>query len=59
MVEVGEGGRFLGDFTDVEPGAVAVSMPVEMAFRIKQFDDRRGFRRYFWKAVPMEGPREG
>jgi hypothetical protein len=23
-----------------------------MAFRIKDFDDKRGFRRYFWKAVP-------
>ena len=59
MVEFDEGGRFMADFTDVEPGAVDVGMPVEMAFRIKQFDERRGFRRYFWKAVPMEGPKKG
>ena len=25
-----------------------------LVFRIKQFDERRGFRRYFWKAVPKE-----
>jgi len=25
---------------------------VRMVFRIKDFDDKRGFRRYFWKAVP-------
>jgi hypothetical protein len=25
---------------------------VRMAFRIKDFDEKRGFRRYFWKAVP-------
>ena len=53
MVEFDDGGRFMADFTDVEPGAVDVGLPVEMAFRIKQFDARRGFRRYFWKAVPM------
>jgi hypothetical protein len=25
---------------------------VRMAFRIKDVDEKRGFRRYFWKAVP-------
>ena len=52
MVEFEGGGRFMADFTDVDPEAVDVDMPVEMAFRIKAFDERRGFRRYFWKAVP-------
>ncbi len=46
------GGRFMDDFTDVDPALVEVGAPVTMAFRIKQFDERRGFRRYFWKAVP-------
>jgi hypothetical protein len=23
-----------------------------MVFRIKDFDEKRGFRRYFWKAAP-------
>jgi 3-hydroxy-3-methylglutaryl CoA synthase len=52
MVEFEEGGRFMADFTDVDPERVDVGKPVEMVFRIKQFDERRGFRRYFWKAVP-------
>ncbi len=52
MVEFEEGGRFMADFTDVEPGQVEVGMPVRMAFRIKSIDERRGLRRYFWKAVP-------
>jgi hypothetical protein len=25
---------------------------VKMMFRVKDYDERRGFRRYFWKAVP-------
>jgi len=27
---------------------------MRMAFRVKDIDDKRGFRRYFWKAVPDE-----
>jgi 3-hydroxy-3-methylglutaryl CoA synthase len=52
MVEFEEGGRFMADFTDVDAGQVEVGMPVRMAFRIKSIDERRGLRRYFWKAVP-------
>lgn len=53
MVTFDEGGRFLADFTDVDPGTVDSGMEVRMVFRIKDFDDKRGFRRYFWKAVPV------
>lgn len=53
MVTFDEGGRFLADFTDVDPGTVDSGMDVRMVFRIKDFDDKRGFRRYFWKAVPV------
>lgn len=53
-----DGGRFMADFTDVDPDLVDVGAPVTMAFRIKSFDERRGFRRYFWKAVP-EGAHPG
>jgi len=53
MVTFAEGGRFLADFTDVEPGAVDSGMDVRMVLRIKDFDEKRGFRRYFWKAVPI------
>jgi 3-hydroxy-3-methylglutaryl CoA synthase len=54
MITFEEGGRFMADFTDVDPGEVDSGMEMRMAFRIKDFDERRGFRRYFWKAVPVE-----
>ncbi len=46
------GGRIFMDITDVEPGDVDSGTPVRMTFRIKEWDDRRGFTRYFWKAAP-------
>lgn len=46
------GGRIFMDITDVEPGDVDTGMAVKMAFRLKDIDEARGFRRYFWKAVP-------
>ena len=52
MITFAEGGRLMADITDVEQGQVDSGMKVRMAFRIKDFDERRGFRRYFWKAVP-------
>jgi len=52
MITFAEGGRLMADITDVEQGQVDSGMKVRMAFRIKDFDDRRGYRRYFWKAVP-------
>ncbi len=55
MVTFDEGGRFLADFTDVDLGTVDSGMEVRMVFRIKDFDEKRGFRRYFWKAVPITG----
>lgn len=53
MVTFEEGGRFLADFTDVDRGTFDSGTSVRMVFRIKDFDERRGFRRYFWKAVPQ------
>lgn len=53
MVTFKEGGRIMMDFTDVQPGDVESGIDVRMVFRIKDFDERRGFRRYFWKAVPI------
>lgn len=52
MVQFDGGGRIMADITDVDPGEVDVGMPVRMEFRIKDFDDKRGFTRYFWKATP-------
>lgn len=53
MVVFDEGGRIMMDFTDVEQGTVDSGMEVKLVFRIKDFDEKRGFRRYFWKAVPI------
>ncbi|MEQ9519896.1 MAG: 3-oxoacyl-[acyl-carrier-protein] synthase III C-terminal domain-containing protein [Parvibaculum sp.] len=47
------GGRIMMDIADVTPGEVDSGMEVRMVFRIKDFDDQRGFKRYFWKAVPV------
>lgn len=54
MVQFDGGGRFLANFTDVDVGAVKVGQPMRMMFRVKDFDDNRGFRRYFWKAAPAQ-----
>ncbi len=43
------------EFTDTEPGQLEVGTALRMQFRIKDFDDRRSFRRYFWKPVPLKG----
>jgi 3-hydroxy-3-methylglutaryl CoA synthase len=51
-IEFEEGGRITAEFTDLEPEDIEVGAPMRMMFRIKAIDDRRGFARYFWKAVP-------
>jgi 3-hydroxy-3-methylglutaryl CoA synthase len=53
MITFANGGRFMTDFTDVDVGELDVGMAVELRFRIKSVDRRRGFVRYFWKAVPV------
>jgi 3-hydroxy-3-methylglutaryl CoA synthase len=55
QVDFDGGGRILMDFTDVAPGDIASGTRVEMVFRIKDNDELRGFRRYFWKATPVRG----
>lgn len=47
------GGRILMDFTDLDVGEVDTGCAMEMVFRIKDIDERRGFTRYFWKATPV------
>lgn len=54
MVEFEGGGRLMMDFTEVEPGSIDTGVPVSMHFRIRQFDNQRGFRKYFWKATPAQ-----
>jgi 3-hydroxy-3-methylglutaryl CoA synthase len=53
LVQFDGGGRLLMDFTDVDEGSVEVGVPMRVQFRIKHFDNQRGFRRYFWKAAPV------
>jgi len=52
MVEFEGGGRLMMDFTEVEEGKIESGVVVSVHFRIKQFDERRGMRKYFWKAIP-------
>lgn len=47
------GGRILMDFTDLDVGEVDTGCAMEMVFRVKDVDERRGFTRYFWKATPV------
>ena len=53
LVEFDGGGRAMLDFTDVDPANFDIGAQVAVHFRIKQFDKRRGFRSYFWKAAPV------
>ncbi len=54
MIQFAEGGRLMSDFTDIDPDEeLTVGMKMRMVFRIKDYDDKRGFRRYFWKATPI------
>ena len=53
MITFAEGGRFMADITDVEQGQIDSGTKVRMVFRVKDTDEKRGFKRYFWKAVPV------
>ena len=53
QVDFEGGGRILMEFTDIAKGDIASDTDVEMVFRVKDVDERRGFTRYFWKAVPL------
>ena len=46
------GGRLMADITDVDQGRIDSGTKVRMSFRVKDRDEKRGFVRYFWKAVP-------
>ena len=47
--------QILLDITDVDNDSpLQVGQPLRMVFRIKEFDTKRGFRRYFWKATPTK-----
>lgn len=52
IVEFDGGGRMIADFTDLPEPSLEVGQAVRMVFRLKR-TDQRGFRHYFWKAVPL------
>ena len=54
MVAFDAGGRLNLDITDVVAGEVMTGLAVRPVFRVKNIDDRRDFRSYFWKVVPVE-----
>lgn len=51
-IEFEGGGNAFLTLTDVSPGQLKVGTELVMAFRLKDVDERRGFRRYFFKGVP-------
>jgi uncharacterized OB-fold protein len=56
-VQFDVGARLMMEFAD--DAAVDIGMPLRMVFRIKDSDRSRGYRRYFWKATPVDRPRDG
>ena len=55
MITFPEGGRFMADFTDCDAEQVKVGQKMRMTFRIRDVDSLRGnFKRYFWKATPVD-----
>jgi len=56
LVDFEGGGRMICEFTDVSAEDVEVGRSMRMMFRIKAVDERRDFKRYFWKAVPRKEP---
>jgi 3-hydroxy-3-methylglutaryl CoA synthase len=53
QVDFDGGGRVLMEFTDIARGDVDTGTRMEMVFRVKDLDEKRGFVRYFWKATPV------
>ncbi|MFS8038905.1 OB-fold domain-containing protein [Xanthobacter sp. AM11] len=56
LVDIPGGARLMMDFTDPEAARLAPGDAVRFVFRIKDMDERTGYRRYFWKAVAADAP---
>lgn len=54
MIDFDGGGRMIAEFADVVPADLAVGNRMRMVFRIKAVDEMRHFKRYFWKATPVD-----
>ena len=53
MIEFEGGGRMMAEFADADADDIEVGREMRMVFRIKAIDERREFKRYFWKATPV------
>ena len=53
------GGNVFMEIAGAAPGDIDIGSAVKMQFRVKDFDSLRGFRRYFWKAVPIRSDQYG
>ncbi len=56
LIDIPGGARLMMDFTDPDAERLATGDAVRFVFRIKDMDERTGFRRYFWKAVAAPAP---
>ena len=54
-VEFVDGANIMLEFTDFTAGQIKTGDEVRMVFRIKDFDTKRNFHRYFWKPAPLLG----
>lgn len=54
-VEFVDGANIMLEFTDFTAGQIKTGDEVRMVFRIKDFDHKRNFHRYFWKPAPLLG----
>ncbi|AIT82124.1 OB-fold domain-containing protein [Novosphingobium pentaromativorans] len=54
FVQFDNGARVLMEMVDGPDEGIEIGERVRMAFRIKELDSQRGYRRYFWKAIPMK-----
>lgn len=53
MISFEGGGRLMMDMSEVDPETFDTQAEVSVHFRVKQIDSQRGFRKYFWKAIPV------
>jgi 3-hydroxy-3-methylglutaryl CoA synthase/uncharacterized OB-fold protein len=54
QIEFEGGGKMMFDFTDCDMDGLNTGMAVNMSFRRKYYDEKRGISGYFWKAVPVK-----
>jgi len=54
FVQFENGARVLMEMVDIAADGIEIGTSVKMAFRVKEHDFARGYRRYFWKAVPVK-----